>query len=352
MRYKLFGNSGLRVSELCLGAMTFGEEWGWGASKEESRRIFDAFVQAGGNFIDTANFYTGGTSEQYVGEFIAAERERFVLATKYTLNKRPDDPNGGGNHRKNMVQAVNASLKQLGVEYIDLYWLHAWDFMTPVEEVMRAFDDLVRAGKVLYIGISDAPAWIVSRANTLAELRGWSPFVGLQIQYSLIERTSERELLPMAQALDIAVTAWGPLGGGLLTGKYNPEADRNAAASARYSVSPLGQGMMQERNFSIAAEALKLAKELGRTPSQVAINWVRQQKQGVIIPILGARTLGQIQDNLASLDFALTEDQLQRLNAASAIESGFPHDFLAREGVQQVIYGDTLPLIDHHRARS
>ena len=183
MRYKLFGNSGLRVSELCLGAMTFGEEWGWGASKDESRRLFEAFVAAGGNFIDTANHYTNGTSESYVGEFIAAERERFVLATKYTLNGRPDDPNGGGNHRKSMMQAINASLKRLGTDYIDLYWLHAWDFMTPVDEVMRAFDDLVRSGKVLYIGISDAPAWIVSRANTLAELRGWSPFVGLQLQY-------------------------------------------------------------------------------------------------------------------------------------------------------------------------
>ena len=230
MRYKLFGNSGLRVSELCLVAMTFGEEWGWGASKDESRRLFDAFAEAGGKFSDTANHYTDGTSERYVGEFIAAERERFVLATKYTLNSRPDDPNGGGNHRKSMMQAINASLKRLGTDYIDLYWLHAWDFMTPVDEVMRAFDDLVRSGKVLYIGISDAPAWIVSRANTLAELRGWSPFVGLQIQYSLIERTPERDLLPMARALDIAVTAWGPLGGGLLTGKYNPEADKSAAA--------------------------------------------------------------------------------------------------------------------------
>ena len=349
MRYKLFGNTGLRVSELCLGAMTFGEEWGWGASREESQQLFDAFVQAGGNFIDTANHYTNGVSEKYVGEFIAAERERFVLATKYTLNGRPDDPNGGGNHRKSMVQALNASLKRLGADYIDLYWLHAWDFKTPVEEVMRAFDDLVRAGKVLYIGISDAPAWIVSRANTLAELRGWSSFVGLQIQYSLIERTSERDLLPMARALDIAVTAWGPLGGGLLTGKYNPEADKNAATNARYSISPWGQEMMHDRNLGIAAAVVKLAGEIGRTPSQVAINWVRQQKRGIIMPIIGARKLSQLQDNLACLDFTLTDEQIQRLDAASAIELGFPHDFLTQEGVQQVLYGNTLPLIDHHR---
>jgi len=349
MRYKLFGNSGLRVSELCLGAMTFGEEWGWGASKEESRQLFDAFAEAGGNFIDTANHYTDGTSERYVGEFIAAERERFVLATKYTLNSRPDDPNGGGNHRKSMVQALDASLRRLGTDYIDLYWLHAWDFMTPVDEVMRAFDDLVRAGKVLYIGISDAPAWIVSRANTLAELRGWSPFVGLQIQYSLIERTPERDLLPMARALDIAVTAWGPLGGGLLTGKYNPEADKNAAADARYTVSPWGQDLMGERNLGIATAVVELAQEIGRTPSQVAINWLRQQRRGVIIPILGARTLAQLRDNLASLDFKLSEEHLQRLDAASAIAPGFPHDFLMREGVRHVIYGNTLPAIDNHR---
>ncbi|MBK8962783.1 MAG: aldo/keto reductase [Candidatus Competibacteraceae bacterium] len=349
MRYKLFGNSGLRVSELCLGAMTFGEEWGWGASKDESRRLFEAFVAAGGNFIDTANHYTNGTSESYVGEFIAAERERFVLATKYTLNGRPDDPNGGGNHRKSMVQALDASLKRLGTDYIDLYWLHAWDFMTPVDEVMRAFDDLVRSGKVLYIGISDAPAWIVSRANTLAELRGWSPFVGLQLQYSLIERTPERDLLPMARALDIAVTAWGPLGGGLLTGKYNPEADKSVSTDARYTVSPWGQDLMSERNLDIAAAVVKLAEEIDRTPSQVAINWIRQQRRGVIIPILGARKLSQLQDNLAALDFLLSDEQLRRLDAASAIAPGFPHDFLTREGVRQVIYGNTLPSIDNHR---
>ncbi|MBK7985233.1 MAG: aldo/keto reductase [Candidatus Competibacter sp.] len=349
MRYKLFGNSGLRVSELCLGAMTFGEEWGWGASKDESRRLFEAFVAAGGNFIDTANHYTNGTSESYVGEFIAAERERFVLATKYTLNGRPDDPNGGGNHRKSMMQAINASLKRLGTDYIDLYWLHAWDFMTPVDEVMRAFDDLVRSGKVLYIGISDAPAWIVSRANTLAELRGWSPFVGLQLQYSLIERTPERDLLPMARALDIAVTAWGPLGGGLLTGKYNPEADKSVSTDARYTVSPWGQDLMSERNLDIAAAVVELAEEIDRTPSQVAINWIRQQRRGVIIPILGARKLSQLQDNLAALDFLLSDEQLRRLDAASAIAPGFPHDFLTREGVRQVIYGNTLPSIDNHR---
>ncbi|MGL5880379.1 MAG: aldo/keto reductase, partial [Xenococcaceae cyanobacterium] len=219
MRYKLLGNSGLRVSELCLGTMTFGEDWGWGGSYEESRKMFDAFAAAGGNFLDTANLYTNGTSEKYVGEFVAGDRHKWVIATKYSLNTGNGEINAGGNHRKNMVQAVEASLQRLNMEYIDLLWLHAWDFTTPVEEVMRSFDDLVRMGKVLYIGVSDTPAWIISQANTLANLRGWTPFIGLQIEYSLKERTPERDLLPMAQALGIGVTAWSPLGAGVLTGK-------------------------------------------------------------------------------------------------------------------------------------
>jgi len=221
MKYYLLGKSGLRVSEICLGTMTFGNEWGWGASKDESRKIFDAYVDAGGNFIDTANIYTEGTSEKYIGDFISSDRDRFVIATKYTSNTRVGDPNSGGNHRKNMVQSLEASLKRLNTDYIDLYWVHAWDPTTPVEEMMRALDDMVKSGKILYIGISDAPAWIVSQANTLANLKGWTEFVGIQIEYSLIERTSERELIPMANALDIGITAWSPLGSGVLTGKYN-----------------------------------------------------------------------------------------------------------------------------------
>src|SRR4029450_10775543 len=220
MRYKLFGRTGVRVSELCLGTMTFGEDWGWGAPKDESRKIFDAFVQAGGNFIDTANNYTNGTSEKFIGEFTKGDRDHFVIATKYTLNEFATDPNFGGNHRKNMRRSVEGSLKRLATDHIDLLWLHMWDGMTPVEEVMRALDDLVRAGKVLYVGISDTPAWVVSQANTLAELRGWTPFVGPQVPYSLVERAPERELLPMAQALELTVTSWGPLGGGPLHTRY------------------------------------------------------------------------------------------------------------------------------------
>ena len=339
MRYKLLGNSGLRVSELALGTMTFGEDWGWGASKEESRKIFDAYADAGGNFIDTANRYTNGTSEKFVGEFIASDRGHFVLATKYTLFTQHGDPNAAGNQRKNLVQSLEASLKRLNTDYIDLYWMHAWDFVTPVEEVMRALDDLVRAGKILYVGVSDTPAWIVSRANTLAELRGWTPFVGLQIRYSLIDRAVERDLLPMARALDIAVTPWGALGTGILSGKYNRE-----GGSGRVST----WGPIDPRKLAIAEEVIKIAGEIDRTPSQVALSWVRQQP-GVIIPILGAKTLPQVQDNLACVDFKLSDEHLQHLNDVSQIELGFPHDFLAEDGVRDLVFAGTYAQLDNHR---
>jgi aryl-alcohol dehydrogenase-like predicted oxidoreductase len=346
MRYKLLGRTGLRVSELCLGVMTFGEEWGWGATKEESRRIFDAFAEAGGNFIDAANYYTAGTSERFVGEFVASERGRYVIATKYTLNMRPDDPNSGGNHRKNMVQSLEESLKRIRTDYLDLYWVHAWDPMTPLEETLRALDDMVRAGKILYAGISDAPAWVVSRANTLANLMGWSAFAGLQIPYSLIERTPERELLPMANALDLAVTPWGTLGGGVLTGKYR--AGKRRPKDARYgSQKEWGDIYVTERNLRIAEEVGRVAKEIGRSPSQVALAWVRQRPYGVIVPILGATKLSQIKDNLGCLEVSLSEKQCRRLDEASSIDLGFPLAFLSQ--VRQIVYGNTFPLIDDHR---
>ena len=340
MRYKLLGKSGLRVSELALGTMTFGEEWGWGASKEECHAMFDAFAEAGGNFVDTANRYTEGTSEKLVGEFTAADRDHFVVATKYTLFTRRDDPNAAGNQRKNMVQSLEASLKRLGTGYVDLYWVHAWDFVTPIEEVMRGLDDLVRAGKILYIGISDTPAWIVSRANMLAELRGWSQFVGLQVRYSLLDRAGERDLLPMARALDIGVTAWGALGTGILTGKYN----KNPAEKGRAGI----WNSVDARSLAVAEEVTQVAAEIGRSPSQVALNWVRQQP-GVVIPILGSRKLAQIQDNLACVDFKLTEAQMQRLQDVSKIDLGFPHDFLASDEVQDLVSGGTFEKMDRHR---
>ncbi|MDJ0811059.1 MAG: aldo/keto reductase [Desulfobacterales bacterium] len=340
MRYKLLGHSGLRVSELSLGAMTFGDDRGWGASAQESRRIFDAYAEAGGNFIDTADIYTDGTSEKLVGEFVAGNRERFVLATKYSNSAPVGDPNAAGNHRKNMVQSLEASLKRMQLDYIDLYWLHAWDFMTPVEEVMRAFDDLVRAGKILYVGISDAPAWIISRADTLAQLRGWSRFVAIQVEYSLVERTAERELLPMARALDLGVTAWSPLGSGLLTGKYTRDAGHQD--KRRLDQAPFKD--IDDRIYSIAREVDRVAEEIGKPPSQVALNWLRQ-RDGVL-PIVGARTLEQFNENCGCLAFSLADDQIERLNKVSQIELGFPHDFLASEIPRSFLYGGLFDRID------
>jgi aryl-alcohol dehydrogenase-like predicted oxidoreductase len=335
VRYKLLGASGLRVSELALGTMTFGETWGWGASREESRKIFDAFAEAGGNFVDTANNYTDGTSEEYVGELIASDREHFVLATKYTLSTRKDDPNAGGNHRKNMVQALEASLRRLDADYVDLLWLHMWDGLTPVEEVLRAFDDLVRAGKVLYVGFSDTPAWVVSRAHAIAAVRGWTPPVAVQLPLSLADRGAQRDLLPMARQLDLAVCAWGTLEGGTLTGKYFSADDR----PRRYSSDP------GETEQGLAREVMAVAEEAGCTPAQVALNWVRQQP-GLMIPIIGARTEQQARDNLSCLEHELSEEQLERLTAAAPVSLGFPQSFLASEHVTQLIFGDTRALID------
>ncbi len=339
MNYTLFGNSGLRVSELCLGTMTFGEEWGWGASREESKKIFEAFSNAGGNFLDTANRYTDGTSEKFVGEFIHSQREYFVLATKYSLSMKHGDPNAHGNHRKNLVQSLDASLKRLNTDYIDVYWLHAWDFLTPVEEVMRALDDQIRAGKILYIGISDTPAWIVARANTLAQMRGWTSFVGLQIEYSLIQRTVESDLLPMAQAFSMAVTPWATLGSGLLSGKFSRQNDKRSATRLKE-----GSPRFTERNFAIARTVDAIADEIGKSSSQVAINWVRNQK-GNIIPLIGARTVEQLNDNLGCLNFELSAEQLQRLDEVSKIELGFPHEFLSSDNIKEIVYGGTLEKI-------
>lgn len=333
--------------------MTFGEDWGKflrGASKEESKEIFDLFVDAGGNFIDTANNYQNGTSEKYVGEFIASERQKFVLATKYTLTTNPNDPNASGSHRKNLLQSVDASLKRLETDYIDLLWVHAWDYMTPIEELMRSLDDVIRSGKVLYVGMSDTPAWVVARANTMSEFHGWSPFIGLQIMYSLIERTPERELLPMACDLDIGVTAWSPLGGGVLSGKYNKEIQEQKRFDPN---NPMTSGFVNEKNLSIAKEVQIIAKEIGKTPSQVALGWLRHQRdKGVIIPIVGARTQVQMKDNLGSLDLDLSSDHLKRLDRVSNIELGFPNDFLSSDMVKTLVYGNTYSSIDYHQAGS
>jgi len=342
VRYKLLGRSGLRVSELALGTMTFGEDWGWGAPRAECQKMFDAFSEAGGNFIDTSVNYTNGTSEKFVGDFISPNRHRYVVATKYSLrdgNTDRLDPNAGGNARKNLHRAVETSLRNLQTDYIDLYYLHAWDGTTPIEEIMRALDDLVRSGKVLYIGVSDTPAWIIAKANMLAELRGWSRFVAAQLPYSLADRSPERDLLPMARADELAVTAWGILGGGVLTGKY-----RQPDAITRYTGS-------SERRMQLGDQIVALAGEIGCTPSQVAIAWVRQRpwRGAPIIPILGARRLEQLQENLGALDVTLTPEQIHKLDALSPIQLGFPHDFLSGNEVRSLLFGDTYPLIDNHR---
>jgi aryl-alcohol dehydrogenase-like predicted oxidoreductase len=331
-RYRLLGRSGLRVSPLSLGTMTFGSDWGWGAEQDEASRIFDAYVERGGNFIDTANQYTNGTAERFVGSFAAGRRDRLIIATKYTLPARADDPNSGGNHRKSMVRSVETSLRRLATDYIDLLYLHAWDSTTPVEEILRAMDDLVRAGKVLYLGISDTTAWQVARMQAIADLRGWSPLIALQIPYNLIERTVERDLIPMAREMGLGVIPWSPLAGGILTGKYT-KADIDASAQVASDGSRKGLmakiGALSERSLAIADVVKGIAMELGKSPSQVAIAWTLL-KSGVISPIIGARTLKQMEDNIGALDVELTEEQRARLNEASVVELGFPHEYLAK----------------------
>jgi aryl-alcohol dehydrogenase-like predicted oxidoreductase len=339
MRFKLLGRSGLRVSELALGTMTFGEDWGWGASKEESRKILERFAEAGGNFVDTANNYTDGTSERFVGEFVASDRDHFVLATKYSLTERREDPNFGGNQRKNLLRSLEGSLARLDTDHVDVLWLHMWDGMTPVEEVLRAMDDMVRAGKVLYVGFSDTPAWVVAQAVTMAELRGWVRPVALQLPYSVLDRGAERDLLPMARANDLAVTVWGMLEGGALTGKYRA-AERGAT---RY------EGASEEE-LAAGDAVVALAEEIGRTPTQVAINWVRAGRgRAEIIPILGARTMAQLEDALGCLEFDLEEEQVRRLDEIAPIDLGFPHSFLASDHVRGLIFGDTHGAIENHR---
>jgi aryl-alcohol dehydrogenase-like predicted oxidoreductase len=365
LRYKLLGRSGLRVSELALGALTFGTEWGWGTSRAESQAVFDVYAEAGGNFIDTANIYSDGNSERYVGEFIASDREHFVVATKYSgavggysaqagaperapVQRRAEgDLSRSGNSRKNMVQSVEDSLRRLGLDYIDLYYVHFWDYTTGIDEVMRGLDDLVRAGKVLYVAFSDTPAWITSQASLLADLRGWAPLTAIQLEYSLIERTPERELLPMARALDLAVVPWGPLASGVLSGKYA------AAGSASNDDAPtrLDPASLPARHRAIAAVVAEVAAQLGVSSARVALAWLRQQasRWGVVIPIVGARTADQLRDNLGCLDVELSEDQLARLDEASAIELGFPHDMLDSDLITALRFSGKRDQLDNHR---
>jgi aryl-alcohol dehydrogenase-like predicted oxidoreductase len=339
--YRLLGRSGLRVSPLSLGTMTFGNDWGWGAAEDDARRQFDRYIDRGGNFIDTASNYTNGTSEQLVGKFAQGRRERLVIATKYTLLSRPGDPNSSGNHRKNMVQSVEASLRRLQTDYIDLLYLHVWEGRTPIDEIMRSFDDLVRAGKVLYAGISDTPAWQIARMQTVADLRGWSPLVALQVEYSLVQRTVERELLPMARELGLGVLPWSPLAGGVLAGKYSRadlEGEGGTSPSGTRRQVALAHGMLNARSLDIAEVVKDVAREVGHSPSQVALAWTMLHP-AVTSPIIGARTVEQFEDNLGALEVTFSPQQRERLERASAIELGFPHDMLQFDMVKNVMTG-------------
>ena len=336
MNYKLLGRSGLKVSELCLGTMGFGKEWNWGADKETSLKILDTFANNGGNFIDTANRYTEGTSEKIIGEFIHSNRDNFIIATKYSLHDNLTNVNASGNNRKNMMRSVEESLKRLNTDFIDLFYLHIWDNLTPMDEVLRGLDDLVKQGKVNYIGISDTPAWLVSQAQTMAELMGWSRFVALQVEYSLLQRTPERELIPMAKHYNLTLTPWAPLAGGALTGKYTKgDKGRLSPESKR----------LNERAIKITEEVIAIANELNVQPSSVALKWTMQQGFSCI-PIIGATKPEQFIENLKCLDVTLSNEHLNRLNQVSKIELGFPGDFFLEDGVKNVLYGGFFDRIE------
>ncbi|GAB3148408.1 aldo/keto reductase [Amycolatopsis stemonae] len=338
--YRLLGRSGLRVSPLALGTATFGTEWGWGAGRDDARKLFDTYVERGGNFVDTAVTYTDGSAERLLGEFARDRRESLVLATKYTTLRRPGDPNSGGPHRKSLFSSVEASLRQLGTDYLDLLYLHVWDFTTPVEEILRGLDDLVRQGKVLYVAMSNVPAWEVSRMQAIADLRGWAPLVALQIEYNLANRAAERDLIPMARAMGLGVTPYSPLAGGLLTGKYR-RADltsANVADGTRKSFNS-GIGLLTERTLGIADVVREVAADLGRTPAQVGLAWTLLNP-AVTAPILGARTPAQLEDNLGALEVTFTDAQVARLGEAASIDLGYPHEQLAGAHLRAVTRGD------------
>jgi aryl-alcohol dehydrogenase-like predicted oxidoreductase len=340
--YRLLGRSGLRVSPLSLGTMTFGVQQGWGSSNEEAEQIFNLYSERGGNFLDTANFYANGRSESVVAKLVHGKRHQFAIATKYSLTMQPGDPNASGNHRKNMLRSIEDSLQRLQTDYVDLLYLHMWDSRTPVEEILRAFDDLVRAGKILYVGISDTPAWQVSRMQAIADLRGWSPLVALQIPYNLTERTVERELIPMAREMGMGVLPWSPLAGGVLSGKY-AQTDLKALAGkgtgfdSRKDIN-VATGRLNERNLTIALGVTTVAEEMRCTPAQVALAWTLLNP-GITSTILGTRTVAQLQDNLGALDVTFSAEQSARLHAVSKIEPGFPHDLLTSAAMPMMFGG-------------
>ncbi|KAG0317780.1 hypothetical protein BGZ97_004853 [Linnemannia gamsii] len=331
--YVLLGNSGLRVSPLCLGTMTFGEEWGFGDNKESCKKIFDSYHAKGGNFYDTANIYTNGDSERFLGEYMADKRSECVIATKYTINpsttealagrySRPN-PNAGGNHRKSLVESLDASLKRLGTGYVDVLYVHLWEYRTPVREVMRALDDTVRSGKALYVAVSDTPSWVVSSANTMAELRGLTPFIGFQTRYNLLNRSLESDIQPMSAEHGLGIVPWSILAEGFLSGKHTKEQATKVESKRKGQVQT---HFKRPENWMILEEVKEIAKECKRTPAQVAVNWTFQ-KPGITSPLIGVRTLEQLEDNIGALDFTLSAEQMARLDRVSnPREWPFPQD--------------------------
>lgn len=341
--YRLLGRSGLRISPLALGTMTFGKDWGWGSDFSESRLIFDAYADRGGNFVDTSVNYTNGSSEKMIGEFVKNRRDRFVIGTKFTMMREAANPNSGGNHRLNIVRSVEQSLRQLGTDYIDLLYLHAWDETTSADEVVRAMDDLVRSGKVVYLGISNTAAWKVAQLQTMADLRGWSPLVALQIEHSLVERSAERELFSMANELGLGIVPYSPLAGGVLSGKYDNESFREYKVSGEVSGTRkdlnASLGNFSLRNMNIAQVVREIAEEIGCTSSQVALRW-SMTRPNVTSLIIGARTLQQFEQNLGALDIELNSEQLVRLEKVSAIENGYPYEFLDSQMIKELVFGE------------
>jgi aryl-alcohol dehydrogenase-like predicted oxidoreductase len=340
MKYQGLGRSNMKVSEICLGAMTFGEEFGIGAPEPECRKVYDRFLDAGGNFIDTANMYNQGTSERMLSGFIRSDRDSLVVASKYSLNTNPADPNAGGSHRKNLVQSLEQSLRRLDTDYLDLYWVHGWDGATGIAELMRALDDQVRAGKILHIGYSNAPAWVIAAANTLAQERNMTPFTALQLHYNLVERSIEREYFDLAAAQDMAITAWSPLAGGLLTGKFNSEADSAAREGARLETSPRGAQLLQGPNLEIAESLAAMARTIGCSPAQLALAWMSQRSPTRVIPIIGARTLAQLEDNLQATTVTLKAEEIAELDALTALTPEYPQSLFVSEFFQTMMYGE------------